>query len=103
VCAALRGQQGAKWSHDRNRRRGKDGYEGRSVAEVHYRARAQRPAPATTALELALTSGEQPRIGAGVDAIMLCTVLEALRARSTCRPACVCICAFLLQHAQELQ
>jgi transposase-like protein len=39
----------------------------------------QTPA-AEAALELVLTSGERLRIGAGVDAITLRTVLEALRA-----------------------
>ena len=42
---------------------------------------AQQPAPAAeAALELVLASGERLRIGAGVDAITLRTVLEALRA-----------------------
>ncbi len=40
-----------------------------------------RPAPApATALELVLTGGERLRIGAGVEAKTLRTVLEALRA-----------------------
>jgi len=40
-----------------------------------------RPEPATeAALELLLTSGERLRIGAGVEATTLRTVLEALRA-----------------------
>ncbi len=38
-----------------------------------------RPKPAAAELELILTTGEQLRIGVGVDAATLRTVLEALR------------------------
>jgi len=52
----------------------------------------RREPAAEAALERVLTTGERLRIGAGVDAAALRKVLEALRAGSTCRPACGCIC-----------
>ena len=45
---------------------------------------------AEAALELVLATGERLRISAGVDAATLRTVLDVLRALSTCRPACGC-------------
>jgi hypothetical protein len=47
-------------------------------ALVDRRAARQQPAPDAT-LELVLATGERLRIGAGVDATTLRTVLEALR------------------------
>jgi hypothetical protein len=45
---------------------------------------------AEAALELVLATGERLRISAGVDAATLRTVLDLLRAGSTCQPACEC-------------